>query len=335
MRNELTLLCMLACSAPAVAQVNINFGFPSVDIGINLRLYPELVPVPGYPVYYAPQMDSNYFFYDGMYWVYQDDDWYASSWYNGPWGTVDRDVVPVFILRIPVRYYRRAPVYFRGWYADSAPRWDQHWGNEWQQRRQGWDRWDHRTPNTRPPLPLYQRKYTGDKYPQLPQQQTLQNKNYRYQPHDPLVRQQLQEHGRHVTSMPTQIEPIRDTRDNQREIQWDNQRDTQRDSRRENPRDNQRENPRENPRATPVRVEPQRVAPQVQPQNHQPERERAQEQRQQTGRTQQAEKPAHDQIAPQEQNRAQKPEQQHERANEKSRDRGNDRDDERGHDRTK
>ena len=44
--------------------------------------------MPGYPVYYAPRINSNYFFYDGMYWVYQRDNWYASSWYNGPWGLV-------------------------------------------------------------------------------------------------------------------------------------------------------------------------------------------------------------------------------------------------------
>ena len=49
------------------------------------------MPVPGYPVYYAPGLVSNYFFNDGMYWVYQDDNRYASSWHNGPWGTNARD----------------------------------------------------------------------------------------------------------------------------------------------------------------------------------------------------------------------------------------------------
>ena len=76
----------------AIAQVSIGIGLPGVSIGINLPLYPELVRVPGYPVYYAPRLDSNYFFYDGMYWVYQEDNWYASSWYNGPWGLVDPEV---------------------------------------------------------------------------------------------------------------------------------------------------------------------------------------------------------------------------------------------------
>lgn len=31
--------------------------------------YPDLVQVPGYPVYYAPRVNENLFFYDGQYWV--------------------------------------------------------------------------------------------------------------------------------------------------------------------------------------------------------------------------------------------------------------------------
>src|SRR4249919_2171383 len=99
MRKELILLWILLCSvAPAMAQhVSIGIGFPHVSIGINLPVYPQLEPVPGYPVYYAPQVDSNYFFYDGMYWVLQNDNWYASSWYNGPWSLVAPTVVPVYV----------------------------------------------------------------------------------------------------------------------------------------------------------------------------------------------------------------------------------------------
>jgi hypothetical protein len=55
-----------------------------VNIGINISLFPELVQVPGYPVYYAPRHEANYFFYDGLYWVLVDDVWYSSDWCNGP-----------------------------------------------------------------------------------------------------------------------------------------------------------------------------------------------------------------------------------------------------------
>jgi hypothetical protein len=97
--------------APAGAQVSI---------GINLGAYPDLVAVPGYPVYYAPRLDSNFFFYDGLYWVYAQDNWYASSWYDGPWDMVAPESVPLFVLRVPVRYYRQPPGYFGGWSLRSA-----------------------------------------------------------------------------------------------------------------------------------------------------------------------------------------------------------------------
>ena len=121
MRYVVVLFWMLCCSVTsAVAQVSIGIGLPGVSIGINLPVYPQLVQVPGYPVYYAPQLNSNFFFYDGMYWVYQGDNWYASSWYNGPWGLVGPQYVPPYVLRIPVRYYRVPPPYFRGWHGGCA-----------------------------------------------------------------------------------------------------------------------------------------------------------------------------------------------------------------------
>ena len=89
MRYTIILSSMLlGPCVPANAQVTITFGVPSQSIGINMPVYPEFQRVPSYPVYYAPQVGFNLFFYDGMYWAYQNDNWYASSWYNGPWGMV-------------------------------------------------------------------------------------------------------------------------------------------------------------------------------------------------------------------------------------------------------
>ena len=117
MRSLIIVLSMLFWSVTsATAQV-------SVSIGINVPSYPELVRVPGYPVYYAPGLNSNFFFYDGSYWVYERGNWYASSWYNGPWGLVSPMAVPLFVLRIPVRYYRAPPAYFYGWRPDGPPHW--------------------------------------------------------------------------------------------------------------------------------------------------------------------------------------------------------------------
>ncbi len=203
-RYGLIVLAMLLCSlASAEAQVSIGISIPNLSIGINLPMYPQLAPVPGYPVYYAPQVDGNYFFYDGMYWVYQDDNWYASTWYNGPWGFVEPTAVPLYVLRIPVRYYRQPPPYFRGWQANAPPRWGQHYGHEWEQHRRGWDKWNRKSVPRRAPQPTYQRHYTGDRYPrQLEQQHQLRSQKYRYQPRENTVRQHLKSPGGQKAAAP-------------------------------------------------------------------------------------------------------------------------------------
>ena len=196
MRYALAVLLGVLCSVSSVAaQVSVGIPLPSVSIGINLPSFPELVVVPSYPVYYAPRGDVNLFFYDGVYWVYQRDIWYASSWYNGPWRVIGPEVVPAFILRVPVRYYRHPPASWVGWRSDAPPRWGERWGHEWEQRRRGWDQWDRRTAHAPAPLPVYQRQYSGNRYPQVEQQQKLQREKYRYQSQDPVVRQHDQRQG--------------------------------------------------------------------------------------------------------------------------------------------
>ena len=96
----LALSILPATALHAQVSVGIQIGLPGVQIGVNMPSYPTLVPVPGYPVYYDPQASSNYFFYDGLYWVYSGDNWYASSWYNGPWGSVDPVGVPLFMVLV-------------------------------------------------------------------------------------------------------------------------------------------------------------------------------------------------------------------------------------------
>jgi len=189
------LLLFPATYAKAEVSFSIGIGLPNLSIGINLPMFPTLAPVPGYPVYYAPQVNGNYFYYDSMYWVYQNDNWYASSWYNGPWASVEPYAVPLYILRIPVRYYRQPPVYFRGWQADAPPRWGQHWGRDWEQHRNGWDKWNRRTVPARAPLPAYQKKYSGNRYPGVEQQHTLRSQGYRYQPKEKAVREHLKQQG--------------------------------------------------------------------------------------------------------------------------------------------
>ena len=180
-RGALIALCLLGgMSTAAFAQVRIGVGIalPGARIGINIPAYPELVPVPGYPVYYAPQLDVNLFFYDGLYWLFANDEWYSSTWYNGPWYLVAPDQVPDFILRIPVGFYRQPPPFFRYWNRQQAPRWGEHWGPQWRRRRPDWDRWNRGALPPRAPLPRYQRDYPRDRYPGVREQRSLENRFY-------------------------------------------------------------------------------------------------------------------------------------------------------------
>lgn len=208
-RYGLMVLGLLLCSAgSSAAELNIGIGIPSASIGIDLRAYPDFVVVPGYPVYYAPREDLNLFFYDGMYWVYRNDTWYESSWYNGPWTPVDPAYVQAFILRIPVSYYRQPPAYFAGWRSDEPPHWGDHWGRDWELRRSGWDRWDRRATPAPAPLPVYQRQFSGDRYPrQAEQQHLLQQQHYRYQAREPVVGQHLREPAVQPPPAPRQTVP--------------------------------------------------------------------------------------------------------------------------------
>lgn len=186
----------LLIGASPVARSQVRFGIgiaiPGVSIGINIPAYPYLVPIPGYPVYYAPNLNQNLFFYDGLYWIFVGDNWYYSSWYDGPWYAVQPEIVPDFILRIPILYYRAPPPYFLRWNRGAPPRWGEHWGRQWERRRPGWDRWDRRSIPPRAPLPNYQRNYPRPRYPGPRTQRSLENRYYRFQPRNEQDRRRLE-----------------------------------------------------------------------------------------------------------------------------------------------
>ena len=170
--------------APVAAQglsLTLRDGHVGVALGIGLDVaaLPRLVRVPGLPAYYAPDLDANYFFYDGLYWVFAEDNWYASSWFNGPWELIARERVPVFVLRIPLRYYRMPPGYFYGLPAERPPRWGEFWGHEWEQQHRGWNQWDPRLVPPPAPLPRYQRDFEQDRYPRrMEDQRELHERHY-------------------------------------------------------------------------------------------------------------------------------------------------------------
>ena len=183
-RTILALFFVLTTTVAAQAQV-------AVHVGVDIPVFPRLVVVPNYPVYYAPDVRANYFFYDGFFWNFNVDDgyWYSSTWYNGPWVAVEPIYVPQPILVVPYRYYHVRPAYWVGWAYDRPPRWDVYWGPSWVERRHGWDHWDRNRRWTAAPLPVFQRDFPRDRYPSPDRQVTIYKERYNYKPRDVVVRE--------------------------------------------------------------------------------------------------------------------------------------------------
>jgi hypothetical protein len=182
-RRFITLSLALLCAAAMPAMARTTF-----QIGIQVNAFPLLVPIPGHPVYYAPRLQANYFFHDGLYWVLEGDDWFVSAWYNGPWEMVVPLYVPYALLRVPVLYYRAPPPHFHAWPPQAPPRWEERWSAQWSRQNRDWDRPDPRAVPRPAPLPRYQEQYSGKRYPTPARQAELQRRNYRYEPRSDIAR---------------------------------------------------------------------------------------------------------------------------------------------------
>ena len=127
-RGGLVLLALMLPVVVAQAAVHVN-------IGINVPGPPQLIAIPGAPVFYAPAVPANYFFYGSRYYVFSNGVWYVSRGYNGPWAALGPQYVPAPLLTVPIQYYHAPPVAWRQWRRAEPPRWDGRWGRPWDQRR--------------------------------------------------------------------------------------------------------------------------------------------------------------------------------------------------------
>ncbi|HEY1371587.1 MAG TPA: hypothetical protein VGH50_03895 [Candidatus Binatia bacterium] len=188
--KHIVLALSLVLGATVVPGTTTTAQAQVVRIGVDIAAFPQMVAVPGYPVYYAPNVRANYFFYDGLFWVFNVDDgyWYSSSWYNGPWVVVEPDFVPQPILVVPYRYYHVRPAYWGGWAYDRPPRWDVYWGPRWVDHHRDWNHWDRNRRWTAAPLPVFQRDFPRNRYPSPDRQVTIYKERYNYKPRDVVVR---------------------------------------------------------------------------------------------------------------------------------------------------
>jgi hypothetical protein len=104
--------------APPGARADVNVG---VTIGVPPAVVvapvpppvivtpPQLVIVPGSPVYYAPAIELNYFVYGGRHWAFHGGHWFVTSGPGLPWARVTVERVPRPVLGVPFAYYKVPP----------------------------------------------------------------------------------------------------------------------------------------------------------------------------------------------------------------------------------
>ena len=132
MRTTTIIAATLALGALATSpvraadvHVGVHIGIPAPPV-LSFPAPPHLVVVPGVPsVYYAPDVDVNFFTYGDRYYTYYDGGWFYAYDTSGPWTYVERRYVPAPILHVPTRYYRVPPRLVGGghWHGDHDHGW--------------------------------------------------------------------------------------------------------------------------------------------------------------------------------------------------------------------
>ncbi len=146
----------------AVIVLIIGMGYPSgvtaevnINVGIGVPPPPPLV-IPAPPpmfviprtyVYFAPEVDTDIFFYRGYWYRPYQGHWYRSGSYNGRWVYIAPRRVPSVLLSLPPDFRRVPPGHrhipygevrknSKTWERDKY--WDKHGGREWHG-----EKWEH------------------------------------------------------------------------------------------------------------------------------------------------------------------------------------------------
>src|SRR5262245_26427549 len=126
---------VVAVAASALAgdvNIGINIGGPPAPPPPPMVIEepPRLLVVPSSPVYYAPSVPYNFFYYDGRYWTFNAGNWFWGGSVRGPWTYAAVGYVPRPVLAVPVRYYKVPPGHLkhrgRGHWDDDDDQGDDH-----------------------------------------------------------------------------------------------------------------------------------------------------------------------------------------------------------------
>jgi len=136
MKRMLVFAGIIAAATAGLAMMTVPVQADSVSIGVNIgspppppppayvvEAPPQLVVVPGTPVYYAPSLSVNFFAYGGRYYSHHNGAWFMAATYGGPWTYIALERVPHPVLAVPVTYYKVPPGHMKG---GGPPPWAGH-----------------------------------------------------------------------------------------------------------------------------------------------------------------------------------------------------------------
>lgn len=114
------------------AEVSVHIG-----IGVPLPIVvipepPAVVLIPGAPVYYAPDVGIDLFFYSGRWYREHNGHWYMATYYNGPWAYLPAPRVPAVFIYLPADYYHIPPGHQRIPYGQLKKHW-----KKWETKHHG------------------------------------------------------------------------------------------------------------------------------------------------------------------------------------------------------
>lgn len=105
-----TLLVSAAIPARSEAAVSVgvslHVGDPYQGLSLHFRSRPDMALIPASQVYYTRNYDHDLYRYGRSWYYVEDDCWYRSSSYNGPFVRIDVSSVPRQISNVPTRYRR-------------------------------------------------------------------------------------------------------------------------------------------------------------------------------------------------------------------------------------
>ena len=271
--NKLLLgafLCALSIVIPVATKAEVHIGIGiSLPPPIVFAAPPEVVVLPDTnDVYAVPDIDADFFFWNGWWWRLWEGRWYRSHYYDRGWG-----------------YYNRVP----GFYFDVDPGWrgyyrDHNWqGHRWnyeripdQRLQQNWKSWHADRHWER------QGTWGVQGYQPRPQQQRQEVRHQRQEQYQ--QRPEVQRHQQQINEQQRQPQARQPQRQQPQKQQPQRQQPQKQQPQKQQPQKQQ-----------PQKQQPQKQQPQArQPQRQQPQKQQPQKQQQPRGQQREGE-PRHQQ----------------------------------------